>query len=252
MNGDFIKNILFIGFSGLLTEWLGLFLGGIASLLIKGKGIRIKGSVLGFLGGLTLGIVFFDLLPEAISYGNIYISVAGAIMGLSLAVVLDGKLDNHEMTASKDVSSNFLKAAIFMAIGISIHNLPSGLALGSLLFHSPQNGVYLAIALIIHGIPEGLTLGVLFREGIKSKLKLFVISILISIPMGIGSILGCVFSSPPLICFSLSFAAAMMLYVTLRETIPTANDLWKGRLTTIGNVLGIILGLLFVSMLEFS
>lgn len=248
MNNSII--ILMIGGAGVLTEWLGLFFGGIVSFFIKERGIRIRGSVLGFLGGLTLGIVFFDLLPEAVKFGNIYLSMFGTFFGLGLAVILDGKLENHEGSASANKSSNFLKVAIFMAIGISIHNLPSGLALGSLYDHSVQNGVYFSIALILYGIPEGLTLGILFRENIKSRLKLLFISILISIPMGIGSLLGCIFSSPHLICFSLSFAAAMILYITLRETLPTANGLWKGRLTTIGNVLGIILGMLFVSILE--
>lgn len=243
-----IVRVLLIGMVGFFTEWLGLCVGGVVTLFIKNKGIRIRGSVLGFLGGVTLGIVFFDLLPEAISFGNLYISVTGAIMGLILAAILDGRLDEGGITNTKD-QVNFSKAAIFMSIGISIHNLPSGLALGSLLNHSLKNGLYLAFALIIHGIPEGLTLGVLFRGGIKSKLKLLIISILISIPLGIGSILGCVLSSPTLICISLSFAATMMLYVTLRETIPTANDMWKGRLTTFGNILGILLGMLFVSLL---
>lgn len=242
-----IKVVVLIGLAGFFTEWLGLCFGGIATLFIKDKGIRIRGAALGFLGGVTLGIVFFDLLPEAISFGNLYISVAGAIMGLTLAVVLDGRLDEGGITSDKD-NVNFSKAAIFMAIGISIHNLPSGLALGSLLNHSLKNGLYLAFALIIHGIPEGLTLGVLFR-GVKSKYKILLISVMISIPMGIGSIFGCILSSPLLICMSLSFAATMMLYVTLRETLPTANDMWKGRLTTFGNVLGIILGMLFVSLL---
>lgn len=247
---DIIRTIPVIGIIGLLTEWLGLFFGGIASLVIKQKGIRIKGAVLGFLGGLTLGIVFFDLLPEAIAYGNIYLSITGAVLGLCLAVLVDGKLEGQEVNEENGIKSNFLKTATFMAIGISIHNMPSGLALGSLFFHNPIDGLYLTFALIIHGIPEGLTLGVLFRESIQSRLKLFVISIMISIPMGVGALLGCVLSSPLLICASLSFAAAMVLYVTLRETLPTANDLWKGRLTTIGNVLGIILGMLFVSMLD--
>lgn len=244
-----IITVLLIGMAGLFTEWLGLCFGGIATLFIKNKGRRIRGSVLGFLGGVTLGIVFFDLLPEAISFANLYVSVTGAIIGLTLAVILDGRLDEGGITNDKD-NVNFSKAAIFMSIGISIHNLPSGLALGSLLNHSLKNGLYLAFALIIHGIPEGLTLGVLFRGGIKSKLKLFIISVLISIPMGIGSILGCILSTPILICISLSLAATMILYVTLRETLPTANDMWKGRLTTFGNILGIIMGMLFVSLLE--
>ncbi|MFA9375739.1 MAG: ZIP family metal transporter [Lachnotalea sp.] len=247
---DFINALIFIGFLGFITGWLGIFIGGVSSFFIKDRGIRMKGSVLGLLGGLTLGIVFFDLLPEAMEFGNVYISIIGAILGLILSVILDGKLESHEAPSMDDKSNSFFKAAIFMAIGIGIHNLPSGLALGSLLYHSPESGVYLAVALIIHGIPEGLTLGVLFKECEESKIKLLLLSIIISIPLGVGSSLGCILRTPFILCLSLSFAGSMILYVTLRETLPTANDLWKGRLTTIGNVLGIILGMLFVSILE--
>lgn len=247
---DFINTIFFNGLLGLITGWLGIFIGGVSSLFIKNRGIRMKGSILGFLGGLTLGIVFFDLLPEAMEFGDVYVSMIGAISGLVLSVILDGKLENHEISSVNDKCNNFYKAAIFMAIGIGIHNLPSGLALGSLLFNSPESGFYLAIALILHGVPEGLTLGVLFRECKESIIKLLLISIIISIPMGLGSSLGCILRTPFFICISLSFAGSMILYVTLRETLPTANDLWKGRLTTIGNVLGIILGMLFVSILK--
>lgn len=247
---DIIKSMVSIGFLGLIIGWFGMFIGGVSTLFIKDHGIRMKGCVLGLLGGLTLGIVFFDLLPEAIEFGNIYTSMIGAVLGLILSVILDGKLDSHERFNLDDKNNNFFKAAVFMAIGIGIHNLPSGLALGALLLNSPENGLYLAIALILHEIPEGLTLGVLFRECNVSKLILLIISIVISIPMGLGGAFGCILRTPFIICLSLSFAGVMILYVTLRETLPTANDLWKGRLTTIGNVLGIIFGMLFISIIE--
>lgn len=247
---EFINTFFEIGFLGFIIGWLGIFIGGISSFIIKERGIRMKGSVLGFLGGLTLGIVFFDLFPEALEFADIYTSMIGAVLGLVLSVILDGKLENHTISDIDSTHNSLFKAAIFMAIGIAIHNLPSGLALGSLLFNSPENGFYLAIALILHGVPEGLTLGVLFRECKESKIKLLILSFVISIPMGIGSSFGCILRTPLILCLSLSFAGAMILYVTLRETLPTANDLWKGRLTTIGNVIGIILGMLFVSFLK--
>lgn len=248
---NYIYTVIIICFIGLFTGWIGIFLGGLSSYVINVKGIRIKGFILGILGGVTLGIIFFDLLPEAIEFGNIYISILGAVIGLILSVVLDGKLDNRDITNLESIHNSYFKTATFMSIGIAIHNLPSGLALGSLLFNSPQNGFFLLFALILDGIPEGLTLGVFFKESKTSKIKFLLISILISIPMGLGSLVGVILRTPFVICLSLSFAGAMMLYVTLRETLPTANDLWKGRLTTIGNVLGIILGMLFVSFLKF-
>jgi len=244
----FLKSIFFAGIAGFLTSWIGLFIGILSSSFMKSKERRFKGTVLGLLGGFTLGIVFFDLLPDAFEAGSIYIAIAGIAIGLILSVYLDGKLSHHDALTSENKSYSFLKASIFMSIGIGIHNLPSGIALGSLISATPIVGLQLAIALTLHGIPEGLTLGIFFRECNASKSKLILIPVLTSIPMGIGAILGgAILKSPFFISISLSFAGAMILYITLRETLPSANDTWKGRLTTIGNVLGIIAGMIMVS-----
>ena len=247
---SFLSEIFFTGFSGFLTAWIGLFIGIVSSAFMKSKERRFKGTVLGLLGGFTLGIVFFDLLPDAFGAGSIYIAIVGIAIGLVLSVFLDGKLAHYEVAASNNRSYSFLKASIFMSIGIGIHNLPSGVALGSLISATPIVGFQLAIALILHGIPEGLTLGIFFRECNASKSKLVLMSVLTSIPMGLGAVLGGALKSPFITSISLSFAGAMILYITLRETLPSANDTWNGRLTTIGNVLGIIGGMLMVSFLH--
>jgi len=248
---SFINSILFAGISGFLTSWIGLFIGILFSYFMKSKERRFKGTVLGLLGGFTLGIVCFDLLPDAFEAGSIYIAIVGIATGLILSVYLDGKLSHYDTPLLENKSNSFLKASIFMSIGIGIHNLPSGVALGSLICATPIVGFQLAIALILHGIPEGLTLGIFFRECNASKSKLILIPILTSIPMGLGAVLGgALLKSPFFISISLSFAGAMILYITLRETLPSANDTWKGRLTTIGNVIGIIAGMLMISYLH--
>jgi len=246
----YINTIFFTGVAGFLTAWIGLFIGIISSSFMKAKKRKFKGTVLGLLGGFTLGIVCFDLLPEAFGAGSIYIAIVGIAIGLILSVFLDGKLSHYDISVSENTSYSFLKAAIFMSIGIGIHNLPSGIALGSLVSSTPAVGFQLAVALILHGIPEGLTLGIFFRECNASKLKLFLMSILTSIPMGLGAVLGGALQSPFVTSISLSFAGAMILYITLRETLPSANDTWNGRLTTIGNIVGIIAGMLMVSYLH--
>ena len=245
---SFIKSIFIAGVSGFLTSWIGLFIGIQSSSFMKSKERRFKGTVLGILGGFTLGIVFFDLLPDSFEAGSIYIAITGIAVGLIISVYLDGKLSHYEVPTLEDKSNSFLKASIFMSIGIGIHNLPSGIALGSLISATPVVGLQLAIALILHGIPEGLTLGIFFRECDAPKSRLILIPVITSIPMGLGAIVGgALLKSPFFISISLSFAAAMILYITLRETLPSANDTWKGRLTTIGDVVGVIAGMLLVS-----
>lgn len=247
---NILKTIAITGLSGFLTAWIGIFIGIILSIFLKNTVNRVKGTILGLLGGFMLGVVCFDLLPGTFEAGSIYIATIGIAMGLILSVILDGKLENNNSSDLNKNYNGYLKAAIFMSIGIGIHNLPSGVAIGSLIYGSPESGFHLIIALILHGIPEGLTLGILLSQCNINKLKLFLITVITSIPMGFGSVLGGLLKSPSIICISLGFASAMILYVTLRETLPAANETWRGRITTIGNVLGIIIGMLMISFLH--
>lgn len=246
---NIINIILFTLTTGFLASWIGLIIGVITTSFVDGHGKRFKGSMLGLLGGFMLGVICFDLLPETFQAGDLKIAITGIALGLILSVLIDGKLEDKNIQLL-DNRNNYFKAAIFMSIGIGIHNLPSGFAVGSLILESPESGINLIIALILHGIPEGLTIGLLMSECKASKFKQILITILISIPMGLGSVLGGVVNSPLLICISLGFASSMILYVTLRETLPAASDTWNGRTTTIGNVLGIIIGMLMVSFLH--
>lgn len=246
-----MNTILITGGSGYLTAWMGILTGILFSFFIKDRGRRFKGTVLGFIGGLMLAIVCFDLLPESFEAGSIYIASIGITFGLVLAVLLAGKLGHDHIHATNNKKDRFLKAGIFMAIAIGIHNIPSGIALGSLLSTSPIKGLHLTIALILHGIPEGLAVGIFFRESSLSTFSLVVISIITSIPMGLGALLGGMMSKISLVVISISlaFASGMILYIICSETLPNARETWKGRLSTIGIVVGVIVGLLIVSFL---
>lgn len=70
--------------------------------------------------------------------------------------------------------------------------------------------------------------------------------------MGLGALLGGIMSkiSPVLISMSLAFAGGMILYIICSETLPNARDTWKGRLSTIGIVIGVITGILIISFLD--
>lgn len=175
--------------------------------------------------------------------------MVGITFGLIIAVMIDGRLGHDKLSKIDNRKNSYLKAAIFMAIGIGIHNIPSGIALGSLLSTNPIKGFHLAITLIIHGIPEGLAVGIFLREINSSSIVLVFVSILTSVPMGLGSLLGGIISniSPAIISISLSFATGMILYIICSETLPSARETWNGRLSTIGNVLGIMSGMLLVS-----
>lgn len=77
-----------------------------------------------------------------------------------------------------------------------------------------------------------------------SKVIFFVV--LSGVTTGIGAFFGAFFGtiSEQVIAICLSFAAGAMLYIVSGELIPESNQLYKGRMSSLGNVLGFILGIL--------
>ena len=244
-------NTFIIGGIGFFTGWMGILSGILFSFIINKRDRRFKGTSFGFIGGLMIAIVCFDLIPESIEASNIYIASIGIAIGLLVSVLLEGKLDFNHVSTTND-NSRFLKSGIFMAIAIGIHHLPIGFALGSLLSADPIKGIHLAIAIIFHGIPEGLALGIFFNESKIAVFSLILISMLTSIPLGLGAVLGGIISgiSPVVISLSLALTSGMILYIICSETLPNAREIWKGRLSTIGIVIGMIVGILIISFLE--
>ena len=139
-----------------------------------------------------------------------------------------------------------LKTGIIVSLGLAIHNFPEGLAIGSGMEASFKLGISLAIAICLHDIPEGISMAVPMKVGGLSKTKIIIYVILSGITTGIGAFFGAVIGkiSQAIIGICLSFAAGAMLYIVSGELVPEANNLYKGKLTALGNILGILLGIL--------
>ena len=88
------------------------------------------------------------------------------------------------------------------------------------------------------------------NKGGFSKLKSIILTAISGITTGIGALVGAIFGniSEALIGMSLAFAAGTMLYIVSCELIPESNKLYKGRFSSMGNMLGIILGI-FINIL---
>ena len=54
------------------------------------------------------------------------------------------------------IDQGLLKSGILIAIGITIHNIPEGIAVGAGYMHEPAFGIFIALAILLHNIPEGI------------------------------------------------------------------------------------------------
>ena len=75
--------------------------------------------------------------------------------------------------------------------------------------------------------------------------KIMIYVILSGIATGIGALIGVIIGkiSQKIIAICLSFAAGAMLYIVSGELIPESNKLYEGRIVALGNIIGIIIGI---------
>lgn len=237
---------------GLFFGTFGTTIGGIIGVCFKRKSNKFLSFILAFASGLMLAIICFDLIPEAMEISNIISILCGIILGIICMIVCDMLVQKKFNTSNKrriDTNS-LLKTGIIVSIGLALHNLPEGLAIGSGFGASITLGYSLAIAICLHDIPEGISMAVPMKNGGMEKSKVIFYVLMSGVTTGIGAFFGALVGgiSKDVIAICLSFAAGAMLYIVSGELVPESNKLYQGRMTALGNILGFLIGLVAMTM----
>lgn len=231
---------------GLFFGTFGTTLGGIIGVVFKKNSNRFLSFVLSVASGLMTAIVCFELIPEALEISNVSTTIFGIIFGVMLMIFCDKIVEKRFQKMNfNDKKDGLLKTGIIVSIGLAIHNFPEGLAIGSGFEASITLGYSLAIAIAMHDIPEGISMAVPMKNGGMNSLKVIFFVILSGITTGLGAFFGALIGgiSKNVIALCLAFAAGAMLYIVSGELMPESNNLYKGKLSTIGNIAGFILGM---------
>ena len=237
-----MNELLKITLVGLFFGTFGTTIGGIIGISKKNVSNKMLGFILSLASGLMTSVVCFDLIPEAFEISDIKVICFGVILGLLTLIMCDIVVKNKFKFLNK---SSLLKTGIIVSIGLAIHNLPEGLAIGSGFYSSLNLGTSIAITIAMHDIPEGISMAVPLKNGGMNKKRVIILVILSGITTGVGAFIGGIVGgiSKEVISICLSFAAGAMIYIVMGELIPEANKLYNGRLNYIGNIIGIIFGL---------
>lgn len=237
---------------GLFFGTFGTTIGGILGIKFKNPSKKFLSFILAFASGLMLAIVCFDLLPEAFNLTNLSTVFLGIFFGIIMMLICDLLVDKkfNKTYEYKNSKNALLKTGIVVSIGLALHNLPEGLAIGSGFEASIKLGLSLAIAICLHDIPEGISMAVPMTNGGMKKSKVIFYVVLSGVTTGVGAFLGAIVGgiSQSIIAMCLAFAAGAMIYIVSGELTPEANNLYNGRMTAVGSILGLLIGIFAMSI----
>jgi ZIP family zinc transporter len=140
-------------------------------------------------------------------------------------------------------------SGLLLLIGLTIHNVPEGIAVGVGFLAITSLGFSLTFAIALHNIPEGLAIAVPLMQTKYRRRRILTISFL----SGMTEPLACLIAlfllqsvSPLILAFFLAFAGGAMIYITGDELIPESHKHGYEHEATIGLLLGFILMLVLI------
>ena len=154
--------------------------------------------------------------------------------------------------------SKLMRAGMFTALAIAIHNFPEGLATFVTALNDPGVGIAIAMAIAIHNIPEGISVSVPIFYATGDRKKAFWISFLSGVAEPIGAFVGFILllpfldGNPAILPGLLAFVAGIMVYISIDELLPMAHRYGKGHVVLIGLILGMFIMAISLIMLAWA
>ncbi|MFI6118302.1 ZIP family metal transporter [Streptomyces sp. NPDC051064] len=200
--------------------------------------------VLGFAGGLMLGVVGLDLLPEAVEAAD------GVVFGVPAALLLfvGGFLTAHLVERSLAVrqaahgagEERVPQVGLTAAAAMVGHSLMDGIALGAAFQIGGGMGAAVALAVITHDFADGFntyTITSLYGNARRKALLMLYADALAPI---VGAATTLLFTLPEelLGCY-LGFFGGALLYLAAAEILPEAHHDHPARSTLLCTVAGV-------------
>jgi ZIP family zinc transporter len=269
-----VLNILLLS----IIASLGTGLGGLIAVIHK-PGRRSYGLLMGITAGVMICLAFLELVNQAWELAGWSTATIGFGSGATFMFLLDhfaphirfgekeirGAQKNEHAVPPVDIhpgrhrygwfrrqdrvlDTKLVNTGMLLAVGITLHNLPEGIAVGAGYLHNPQFGLFIAVAILLHNVPEGIATALPLCRGGVCRKDAFVVAFLSGLAEPVGALLASLFlvSFQSLVPGALAFAGGVMVFITLDELIPTAREHGHEHYVAVG----IIIGSLFVFILS--
>lgn len=264
-----------VGYAMMLTIVAGLStgIGGAIAFFARRTNTKLLAISLGFSAGVMIYVSFSEILMEARhllveGYGErsgSWYAVLAFFGGMLFIALIDKFVPSyenpHEIRSVEDMEKkldplevNRLKRmGIMTALAIVIHNFPEGLATFTAALSDPSLGMAIALAIAIHNIPEGIAVAVPFYFATGNRKKAFWLSFLSGLSEPLGAMIGYLilmpFMTPLVFGGIMAGVAGIMVFISLDELLPAAEEYGEHHLSIYGVVAG--MAVMAISLLLF-
>jgi ZIP family zinc transporter len=199
---------------------------------------QASGLLLGFAAGMMLAVSFLSLVPDALQQARQLnqpawlVAIAGFLVGIAGLAGLNRCAPHahpHEPGQRTDGPRSALPVAVLIALALTIHNIPEGLAVGisaaaAAMEGHPASATALTVGIAVHNAVEGLLVAYPLLAAGVSRGRAFLIGAGSGLVEPLAGLLGAVFIAnvAPAVPFALALAAGAMAFVSIEELIPEA------------------------------
>ena len=180
---------------------------------------------------------------------------AGIVVIAIIDRLVPEEINPHEpaTTAEEARRKKLMKTGVFTACALGLHNFPEGFATFLSGLDSKEVAVPVAVAIAIHNIPEGIAVAVPLREATGSRKKAFWWATLSGLAEPLGALIGFGLLLPVIgpATMGISFAAiaGIMVFISLDELLPTAEETGEHHHAIYGLIAG--MAVMAVSLMLF-
>ena len=240
--------------TALLIPFLGTALGASFVLFMKREMPPLVQKVLlGFASGVMVAASVWSLIIPAIEMGEgpsaVFPATVGLLAGFAFLLLIDYVTPHIHIGGQAEGPRSRLSRTAKLALAVTIHNFPEGMAVGVAIAgaltadFNLAGALALSLGIAIQNVPEGAIISMPLRAEGNSRARAFGIGALSGIvePVGGALVLLLATSILGIMPYMLTFAAGAMLYVVVEELIPEYSGGKHSNIGTIGFALGFAL-----------
>ena len=214
--------------------------------LLRREDERLLDLGLGFTGGVMLVASFTSLILPGVKGWGFWQVGLGVLGGVALIRLLDLFTPHEHLIRGYEGPPELadkVKKSWLVALAITIHNIPEGLAVGVSTAYHVELGFVTALAIAIQDVPEGVAvvMPLLRYRLVRTAVAVGVLSALVE--GGAAAVSGVAAASlPSVLGLAMGVAGGAMLYVTVAELYPDIYAEGKRKAyPTFGFITGVLL-----------